>query len=58
VTATVADVRAAYRATVQESIAEWRKALAAVGAAYEVVMTHEPFGIPLRRAFAIRQRLP
>jgi hypothetical protein len=58
VTATVADVRAAYRATVQAAIAEWRAALSAVGASYEVVMTNEPFGIPLRRAFAIRQRLP
>ena len=58
VTATVADVRAAYRATVLEAIAEWRAALSAVGASYEVVMTNEPFGIPLRRAFAIRQRLP
>jgi hypothetical protein len=58
VTATVADVRAAYRATVQAAMAEWRTALSSVGASYEVVMTHEPFGIPLRRAFAIRQRLP
>jgi hypothetical protein len=58
VTATVADVRSAYRATVQAAIAEWRAALSAVGASYEVVMTNEPFGIPLRRAFAIRQRLP
>jgi hypothetical protein len=40
------------------AIAEWRAALSAVGASYEVVMTNEPFGIPLRRAFAIRQRLP
>ena len=40
------------------AIAEWRTALSAVGASYEVVMSNEPFGIPLRRAFAIRQRLP
>jgi uncharacterized protein (DUF58 family) len=55
--ATVADVRTAYRATVAEAIAEWRSALTAVGAAYEVVETDAPFGVPLRRAFALRQRL-
>jgi uncharacterized protein (DUF58 family) len=57
IAATIADVRAAYRATVVEAIEEWRRALTAVGAAYEVVMTDSPFGVPLRRAFALRQRL-
>jgi uncharacterized protein (DUF58 family) len=57
VPATIADVRTAYRATVVEAIDEWRRALTAVGAAYEVVTTDSPFGIPLRRAFALRQRL-
>jgi hypothetical protein len=37
---------------------EWRARLAASGAFYEVVLTNEPFGVPLRRAFAKRQRLP
>jgi uncharacterized protein (DUF58 family) len=57
VPATIADVRTAYRATVVEAIDEWRRALTAVGAAYEVVTTDSPFGVPLRRAFALRQRL-
>ena len=57
ITATVADVRAAYRATVAEAIAEWRTALTSIGASYEVVTTDSPFGVPLRRAFALRQRL-
>jgi uncharacterized protein (DUF58 family) len=58
VPATVAEVRAAYRATVNEVIDEWRTRLGAVGVAYEVVSTDAPFGVPLRRAFAARQRLP
>ncbi len=58
VPATVADVRAAYRATVNEVLDEWRARLGAVGVAYEVVSTDAPFGVPLRRAFAARQRLP
>jgi uncharacterized protein (DUF58 family) len=56
VPATVSDVRAAYRATVVEAIEEWRAALTSVGASYEVVGTDTPFGMPLRRAFALRQR--
>ncbi len=58
VPATVADVRAAYRVTVIEALDEWRRALAAVGATHEIVPTDVPFGVPLRRAFAARQRLP
>ncbi|MDQ6887362.1 MAG: DUF58 domain-containing protein [Gemmatimonadota bacterium] len=58
VPATVADVRGAYRATVDAAVSEWRTQLAGVGAAYEVILTDTPFGVPLRRAFAIRQRLP
>jgi uncharacterized protein (DUF58 family) len=54
--ATVGDVRAAYRATVAEALDEWRAALTSVGASYEVVSTDTPFGVPLRRAFALRQR--
>jgi len=37
---------------------EWRARLAASGTAYEVVLTDQPFGVGLRRAFAQRQRLP
>jgi uncharacterized protein (DUF58 family) len=58
VTATVADVREAYASTVLEAIEEWRVRLSAIGAAYEVIRTDAPFGVPLRRAFATRQRLP
>jgi len=58
VPASVADVRAAYRKTVDEVIAEWRSMFGSVGAGYEVIMTDAPFGVPLRRAFAARQLLP
>ncbi|MBV6520484.1 MAG: hypothetical protein MNPFHGCM_00599 [Gemmatimonadaceae bacterium] len=56
--ATVADVRTAYRKTVDRAIEEWRSMLASLGAAYEVVPTDTPFGVPLRRALAARQRIP
>ena len=58
VPASVADVRAAYHDTVTRTLAEWRARLAAAGANYELVSTDSPFGVPLRRAFAARQRLP
>jgi uncharacterized protein (DUF58 family) len=58
VPSTVADVRAAYRATVEAAIQEWRATMAAAGATYEMIPTDAPFGVPLRRAFAARQRLP
>ncbi|HUX33043.1 MAG TPA: DUF58 domain-containing protein [Gemmatimonadaceae bacterium] len=58
VPATVADVRAAYRATVNEVVDEWRTRLGAVGVSYEVITTDQPFGVPLRKAFAARQHLP
>jgi uncharacterized protein (DUF58 family) len=58
VTATVSDVRQAYARTVAHAIEEWRIKLAALGAGYEVIRTDSPFGVPLRRAFAARQRLP
>ncbi len=57
-TATPAEVREAYAATVAEAMDEWRARFAASGAIYESVLTNEPFGVPLRRAFARRQRLP
>jgi len=58
VPASVADVRAAYRKTVDEVIGEWRSMFGALGIGYEVVLTDAPFGVPLRRAFAARQQLP
>jgi uncharacterized protein (DUF58 family) len=58
VPAAVADVRGAYRATVDAALHEWRASLAGMGASYEAVTTDTPFGIPLRRAFGARQRLP
>ena len=58
VPATVADVREAYRLTVDAAIGEWRAAMASAGASYEVISTDAPFGVPLRRAFAARQRMP
>lgn len=58
VPARVADVRAAYRATVDSALEEWRDRLVGAGAVYETVMTDAPFGIALRRAFSARQRLP
>jgi uncharacterized protein (DUF58 family) len=58
VPATSADVRGAYRETVEEVIGEWRAAFAGMGAGYAVVTTDSPFAIPLRQAFAARERLP
>jgi uncharacterized protein (DUF58 family) len=58
VTASVSDVRQAYATTVRHAIEEWRLKLAALGAGYEMVRTDSPFGVPLRKAFATRQRLP
>jgi len=56
--ATMAEVRDAYRATVERALREWHESLTSLGASYEVVTTDAPFGVPLRRAFAVRQRLP
>jgi uncharacterized protein (DUF58 family) len=58
VPASVGDVRAAYKETVNEVIGEWRTTLAGLGAGYELVRTDTPFGLPLRRAFAARQETP
>jgi hypothetical protein len=44
--------------TVDQAISEWRASLASAGARYELVLTDTPFGVPLGRAFAARQRLP
>lgn len=58
VPATIADVRAAYKKTVDEVVEEWRTMFGALGIGYEVIPTDAPFGVPLRRAFAARQQLP
>lgn len=58
VPATASEVREAYRRTVDHAIQEWRDRLSSLGVSYEVVFTDEPFGVPLRKAFAARQRLP
>jgi hypothetical protein len=52
------DVRAAYERTVSTVIDEWRTALGAMGARYELVLTDQPYAMPLRRAFDARQRRP
>jgi uncharacterized protein (DUF58 family) len=51
-------VRAAYESTVGEVIAEWREALGAMGAGYELVLTDQPYAVALRRAFDARLRRP
>ena len=56
--ATPSEVREAYAATVIEAMDEWRGRCAAAGAFYEAVPTDQPFGVPVRRAFAKRQRSP
>ena len=58
VPAAAADVRAAYRATVDHVIAEWKDRLGALGAGYEVILTDQPYAIPLRLAFGARERRP
>lgn len=58
VPASVGDVRAAYSETVTQVIEEWRAMFASFGVSYETIDTDSPFGVPLRRAFAARQRLP
>ena len=54
----VADVRDAYTTTVDEALEDWRNRIVGSGASYALVPTDVPFGVPLRRAFAARQRLP
>jgi uncharacterized protein (DUF58 family) len=58
VPASIADVRAAYKKTVDEVIGEWRSMFGGMGIGYEIVSTDAPFGVPLRQAFAARQMLP
>jgi len=56
VAAAAADVRVAYRTTVEQVIDEWKTALSAIGASYELVLTDQPYSIPLRHAFGVRER--
>ncbi|MBX3132582.1 MAG: DUF58 domain-containing protein [Gemmatimonadaceae bacterium] len=56
--ATPSEVREAYAETVAVALDEWRARFAASGASYQPVLTSEPFGVPLRHAFARRQRQP
>ncbi len=58
VPAVPAEVRAAYTATVASVISEWTATTAECGAEYVPVSTASPFGVPLREAFARRERLP
>ena len=53
-----ASVRAAYDATVAEVIDEWRASLGAMGVAYELVLTDQPYALALRRTFDARARRP
>jgi len=53
-----AEMRTAYRETVVQAIEELRSGCAASGAGYQVVFTDQPFALPLRLAFAKRQRSP
>jgi hypothetical protein len=56
VPASASDVRTAYRATVDRVIAEWKDRLGALGAGYELILTDQPYSIPLRLAFGARER--
>jgi uncharacterized protein (DUF58 family) len=58
VPAAASDVRSAYRETVEEVISEWRRTFSGLGANYALVPTDAPFAVPMRRAFAARERLP
>jgi uncharacterized protein (DUF58 family) len=58
VSVAVADVEDAYRDTVAHVIEEWRTQFSGAGVEYEVVTTDTPFGVPLRRAFRVRENLP
>lgn len=50
------DVRAVYRATVDEAMTEWRAAMGRAGARYAVALTDEPFGRPLRLLAGVNGR--
>ena len=58
VPAAVADVRDAYRSTVDAAIAQWRAMFGRLGVRYATIMTDTPFGVPMRQAFVARAKLP
>lgn len=58
VSVSVADVEDAYKETVDEVVEEWRSRFSGAGVDYEVVTTDTPFGVPLRKAFRVRENLP
>jgi hypothetical protein len=41
---------------VDHVIEEWKQRLGALGAGYEVILTDQPYAIPLRLAFGARER--
>lgn len=57
VVASAADLRRAYRVTVEGIVAAWRKACRTSGIAYHRVRTDQPFGQALRSASAKRAQL-
>lgn len=57
VSVAVADVEDAYRETVEHVIGEWRTQFSGTGVDYEVVTTDTPFGVPLRKAFRVREKV-
>ncbi len=57
VVASAADLRRAYRDTVEGVVAAWRRACRMSGIAYHRVTTDQPFGHALRRATERRARL-
>jgi uncharacterized protein (DUF58 family) len=58
VPAAVADVREAYRLTVDAALAQWRALFGRLGVRYATVATDAPFSVPLRHAFSARSQLP
>jgi uncharacterized protein (DUF58 family) len=56
VPASPGDVRATYRTTVHEALAEWKSALGRAGARYALAYTDEPFGRPLRHLIGANGR--
>ncbi|WP_396213728.1 DUF58 domain-containing protein [Gemmatimonas sp.] len=56
VPASPGDVRATYRTTVSEALADWRAALGRAGARYALAYTDEPFGRPLRHLMGLNGR--
>ena len=54
--ATAADLRRAYRVTVERVVSAWRRACRTSGIGYHRITTDTPFGHALRRAAASRER--